>query len=180
MSDKPFMSEMVLRKRMKENYELILDKMGDTDRAWAETFELLEFAIERGNTAVAIGALQMLKPSKVTKLDRARIDEEIDIKFRANPLRAEAERKKFEGRRKSDRHSPDCLYDAADWVRQRFGVNPSTGEEFEMVVSSNPEDALIQALDAARAHGVSLDEFVNNPKYHTAERKAGRPKKVQE
>lgn len=173
------MNNRTLRKRVKENYGEIINKMTAEERAWAEDFERMEYAIERGHAKDAVRIAKQLNP-QVSDLALARIREDVDVKLRCNPMRVESEQARESARRKTDQRRTSNMYDASDWVRQKFKVDPKTDKVFEVALTTNPEDALIEALDAAASHGVSLESFINDPKYHTPERKAGRPKKVEE
>lgn len=173
------MNSKILRKRIKENYGEILNKMTAEEKAWAEDFERMEYAIERGHAKEAAKIAKDLNPN-VNKEAIQRIYEDTDVKLRCNPVRAEQQLASNKKQRKTDQRRTSNMYDASDWVRQKFKVDPKTDKVFEVALTTNPEDALIEALDAAASHGVSLESFINDPKYHTPERKAGRPKKVEE
>ena len=167
-----------INRRMKENYDNILDVMTPEERDWAEKFEQLEYAIERGFGGEAIKLAKQLNP-EVSKKAIESIKEDITVKTRCNPVKAEAIEKNQQGKRKSTRAVKSNMYDAYDWVRHAGFTVDDDGEETERGITISAEDALIEALDAARAHNVSLDEFINNPKYHTPDRKPGRPKKLE-
>ena len=166
-----------INRRMKENYDNILDVMTAEERAWAEKFERLEYAIERGFAGEAIKLAKELNPS-VTNEAIDRIKQDKNVKERCNPLKAEIwTQEKHKHKTTSIIHSDQ--YDSYDWVRHGGTTLDDEGEETERGITISAEDALIEALDAARAHNVSLDEFINNPKYHTPDRKPGRPKKLE-
>ena len=169
----------VINTRMKENYKYISKQWTDAERDWAYQFERLEYAIERGFAREAVRTAKELNPN-VSKETLLRIKEDVEVKDRCNPAKAEYDAKRFTEQRKTDRNAPANMYDAYDWHRAGGTVIDDDGHEVEGGITNHPEDALIAALDAAAVYGVSLDAFVNNPKYHTPERKAGRPKKVSE
>lgn len=173
------MNKKILKSRMTENYSEILTSMTEVEQAWAEKFEEMEYEIERGHSKTATCIAKQLNPA-VSEDTLKRIKEDVDTKVRCNPVAVESEKLRAKrNQRKTDATRPGETYDYSDWVRQRFAVDPETGEEYELAVTLSAEDALIEALDAARAHNVSLDEFINNPKYHTPDRKPGRPKKLE-
>lgn len=157
---------------------VILGKWTNVERKWAEMFEQMEYAIERGNTTEALRIEKELRGRDLTNQEKSKTRAISQVKERCNPNKAEAWRNDQMSRKTSDRDFNQGMYTADDWIRQRFATDPETGEEFELAVTLSAEDALIEALDAARLHNVSLDEFINDPKYHTPERKAGRPKKI--
>lgn len=171
----------VINKRMKDNYGDTLRDMTESEKAWAAKFEKLEYSIERGFTNEAIAIAFELNPN-VSDAAIERIREDVMVKGRCNPVKAEADAKYQASLRKSDRRSPDTMYDSYDWHRNAGTMQAKDEDdaEVEKGITLNPEDALIEALDVAAKHGVNLETFINNTKYHTAERKAGRPKKVQE
>lgn len=163
-------------------------RMTAEERKWAETFERMEYQIERGYGVESRALASDLNPT-ITADAITRITDDVESKKRCNPAKMEADRRADikRGHTKGIQKPRSTMYDTLDWDKTG-GLIPSDDETQangepaleEKGITLNPEDALIQALDAARAHGVSLDEFVNNPKYHTAERKAGRPKKIKE
>jgi hypothetical protein len=171
----------VINKRMKENYGDLLKCMSPEDKAWAEKFEKLEYAIERGFGAEATRLARELNPS-VSKEAIQRIRDDVAAKDRCNPSKVDRYTRRNDRDRKTDRAPSSNLYEAYDWHRNAgtMQAKDEGDSEVEKGITTNPEDALIGALDAAAVHGVSLEAFINNPKYHTQERKAGRPKKVQE
>jgi hypothetical protein len=173
------MNNNQLRKRMTENYSYIIKKMTNAERAWAEYFESMEYAIERGHARDAIKIAKQLNIN-VSETVIQRIRDDVEAKDRCNPDRANRVTRKHNKSRKTDQRRISNMYDASDWIRQKFKVDPKTDKAYEVALTSNPEDALIEALDAAAVHGVSLEGFLNDPKYHTPERRAGRPKKVKE
>jgi hypothetical protein len=168
----------VINTRMRENYSNIKNKMTAEEKAWAEKFERLEYAIERGFGREAVRTAKELNPN-VSKEALLRIKEDIETKERCNPIKAESKKEQDRKRGKSTgvRAPKDNMYDAYDWHRTGGTLIDDDGQEVELGITNHPEDALIAALDAAAVHGISLDTFVNDPKYHTPERKAGRPKK---
>lgn len=170
-----------------QGWNHLWERMTPEEREWAEKFERLEYQIERGYAKEAIEIAKELNPD-VTEQAVQQIREDVESKKRCNPSKAEADRKAdvTRGRSKGIRAPKSNMYDASDWVRHG-GLIPSD-DEFqdngepaltEKGITVSPEDAIIEALDAAAAHGVSLEDFLNNPKYHTPERKAGRPKKIE-
>ena len=167
-----------ISKRMRENYDNILDVMTPEELAWAEKFEQMEYDIERGYGAHAAKLAKELNPS-VSDTSIARIREDVTTKERCNPAKAESFNTSRKNKRTGKRSENLNLYDPYDWVRHNGTTLDDDGEETERGVTISAEDALIEALDAARAHNVSLDEFINDPKYHTPDRKPGRPKKLE-
>jgi hypothetical protein len=175
------MNIRTLKTRMRDNYGLVLNKMTDAERAWAEDFERMEYAIERGKVKDAEQIAQTLKGGTLSDAFVNALREDAAAKQRCNPETAESMNKASAKQRKTTQRRTSNMYDASDWIRQQFKIDPKTDKVYEVALTLNPEDALIEALDAARSHNVSLDEFINNPKYHTPEpeKKAGRPKKVE-
>lgn len=108
-----------------------------------------------------------------SNLTDPKIGEEIDTKFRCNPVRAEAEQRKVAKRRVSDRQSPSTMYDPTDFIDQRFNASG-----YELAVSVSPEDAIVDALDAARAANVTLEDLLFGNVVITKQRGRGRPKGV--
>lgn len=159
----------------------VWQRMTAEERDWAEKFERLEYAIERGFAGEAVKIAKDLNPN-VTQRALDRIKEDVIVKARCNPAKAESENEYQATLKKTDRKSPDNMYDASDWVRNggMMKIKEEDDAEEERGITLNPEDALIEALDAAAARGVSLETFINNPQYWTPERKPGRPKKVKE
>ena len=158
---------------------VITGKWTNAERKWAEKFEQMEYAIERGNTTAAMELEKELRGRELTRKEKQTVNDAAQVKRRCNPAKAEFDVKERKSQNKTGRVVEENLYTADDWIRQRFAVDPDTGEEYELAVTISAEDALIEALDAARAHNVSLDEFINDPKYHTPDRKPGRPKKLE-
>jgi len=156
---------------------IISGKMTNSEYAWAEKFEQLEYAIEKGDVKTAMRLETELRGRDITDNEAQAILDAAQIKLRCNPAKAEAFQRGEAKRKKTDRKQTESVYTPDDWVRQQFKVDPKTDKVYEVALSLNPEDALIEALDAAATHGVSLEDFINNPQYHTPERKAGRPKK---
>lgn len=169
----------VINKRMRDNYSEIMKDMTSEERAWAEKFEQLEYAVERGFALEAVGIAEELNPS-VSKEALLRIREGVEVKDRCNPVKAEYDVKRFAEQRKTERSAPANMYDAYDWHRTGGTVLDYDGIATERGITVSPEDALVAVLDAARINNVSLGELINNPRYRTPERKAGRPKKVSE
>lgn len=167
-----------IHRKMKENYDNILDVMTSEEKAWAEKFEQMEYDIERGFGSNAVKLAKELNPT-VTQLALNNIREDVAIKKRCNPNKMESDVKSNRKRFKTQETRTSNMYDAYDWVRHGGTMIDDDGEETERGITISAEDALIEALDAARSHNVSLDEFVNNPKYHTPDRKPGRPKKLE-
>lgn len=158
---------------------VITGKWTNAERKWAEKFEQMEYAIERGNIKQAMALETDLRGRDLTNEEKHKLRQMKDVKERCNPAKAESRAVSELKERTSTNATHHSIYTADDWIRQRFAVDPETGEEYELAVTLSAEDALIEALDAARAHNVSLDEFINNPKYHTPDRKPGRPKKLE-
>lgn len=168
-----------------QGWNHLWERMTPAEREWAEKFERLEYQIERGFALEAIEIARDLNPTvNVNALHQIR--EDVAVKVRCNPAKAEhynaAAAKEKTGRRAPNKN----MYDPSDWMRTGGTIllpdeydSEGNQAEAERGITVSPEDALIEALDAARAHNVSLDEFINNPKYHTPDRKPGRPKKVE-
>lgn len=169
----------VINVRMRENYPHASKKWTDGERAWAEKFERLEYAIERGFAREATRIAKLLNPS-VSPEAIARIQADVETKDRCNPAKAEYDAARMTKRKTSDHAAHHNLYDPYDWHKTAGTILDDDGHETELGIATNPEDALVAALDAAAKHGVNLETFINNPKYHTPERKAGRPKKETE
>ena len=156
----------------------VWQRMTASEREWAEKFERLEYSIERGFAGEAVQIAKALNPN-ISQQAVERIKEDMLVKARCNPAKAESENVYQSSRIKTDRKPPANLYDASDWLRNAgmMRVKEENDAEEERGITLNPEDALIEALDAAAVHGVSLETFINNTQYWTPERKAGRPKK---
>lgn len=159
----------------------VWQRMNAEEREWAEKFERLEYAIERGFGGEAVRLAKELNPD-ISKEAVQRIREDVEIKDRCNPAKADRYQRHEANRKKTDQTRTSNMYDASDWVRNggMMKIKEEDDAEEERGITLNPEDALIEALDAAAAHGVSLETFINNPLYWTPERKPGRPKKVKE
>lgn len=166
------MNSKTLSMRMKENYSQILNKLSPAERAFAEKFEAMEYAIERGKTDQALAIRSQLAGTNANPAVRQALDEEIDTKFRCNPVRAEAEQRKVQARRTSDRASPNTMYDPSDFIDQRFNK-----AGYEQAVSLSPEDAIIDAIDAAKAANTSLEDILLGNATFTKPRGRGRPSK---
>lgn len=168
----------VINRRMKDNYGEILKRMTPEEKAWAEKFEKLEYAIERGFAPEAERLAKELNPN-VRDTALTAIREDKTIKERCNPAKAEVWAKDQQSNKHSDRGPNLNTYDVSDWVRTGGTVRDDDGEETEKGITLSPEDALIDMLDTATKHKVTIEEFMRNPMYHTQERKAGRPKKLE-
>lgn len=168
-----------------QGWNHLWERMTPAEREWAEKFERLEYQIERGYAKEAIEIAKELNPD-VTEQAIQQIRDDVAAKERCNPVKAESKQKSRKASRKTSNTRTSNMYDASDWARHG-GLIPSDDELqdngepalIEKGITISPEDAIIEALDAAAAHGVSLEDFLNNPKYHTPERKAGRPKKME-
>jgi hypothetical protein len=166
----------VINRRMRDNYAEVLKDMTADEKAWAEKFERMEYAIERGFGQEAITLAKQLNPEASREIIEA-IREDVKVKDRCNPVKAERTLRQSESRRSTNNANHSDRYDAYDWHRDAGTILDDDGNETERGITVSPEDALIAALDTARSHGISITEFINNPVYHTPERKAGRPKK---
>lgn len=168
-----------------QGWNHLWERMTPEEREWAEKFERLEYQIERGYAKEAIEIAVELNPD-VSDAAVQQIRDDVSSKERCNPAKAESFNNSRTKQKTGKRAPNKNMYDASDWVRHG-GLIPSDDELqdngepalIEKGITVSPEDAIIEALDAAAAHGVSLEDFLNNPKYHTPERKAGRPKKME-
>lgn len=191
------MNFKILNLRMIENYDLIKLSRSDIktlseeydqrinpkrmtlrEHLWAEEFERMQYSIERGHDKYALDSAKQLKGDELTNSQKLSIIEETRVKQRCNYAQASAWLKGKAKDRKSQRTSPETVYDANDWIRQVFAVSRETGEEYEVATTLSAEDALIDAMDRARSKNTDLHGLMNAK--DAGVRKAGRPKKEKE
>ncbi len=168
------MNKKTLSIRMKDNYSAILGKMSDTEKAWAEKFEAMEYELERGHPDRAVVIAEELKQETLTAKTTEELSEIGNAKRRCNPVLAEIDARAIAKARprKTDRRSPDTMYDPSDFIDQRFNA-----AGYEQAVSLSPEDAIVDAIDAARAANTSLEDILLGNTTFTKPRGRGRPAK---
>lgn len=169
------MNNKTLSARMRENYGEILNKMSEDEKAWAAKFETMEYELERGHPDRALILAAELKQSTLTSSTAESLTEQGNVKRRCNPVLAEIDAKAVARARprKSDRKSPTTMYDPSDFIDQRFNK-----AGYEQAVSLSPEDAIIEAIDAARAANTSVEDLLFGNTTFTKPRGKGRPKKA--
>ena len=175
----------VINRRVKENYgdlpnkhvKGILHLLNAEERAWVEKYERLEYAIERGFAPEAVALAKELNPN-ITEQAIDRIKHDRNVKERCNPLKAEIWVKRRAAEKTTDRAPNNGTYDTLDWLRSGGTTKDEDDEETEKGITLNPEEALVDALDAAKAKGIDLETYLTDSKYWTQPTEAHRPEKI--
>lgn len=173
------MNKYTLKTKMHENYKNILRNMTPSEREWAEKFEHMEYSIERGKAKEALTYAQELTAKPLTQSFIDDVKEHAAAKERCNPATMESQTKRRKQERKTEQTRTSNMYDSADWLRTGGTYMDEDGNETEIGVTVSPEDALLEALDEARKHNVSLETYMNNPALWEQPRGRGRPKKLE-
>lgn len=174
------MNKYTLKNKMYENYKNILRDMTPSEREWAEKFESMEYAIERGKSKEALIIAAELKSKPLSEQFIDDVKEHAAAKERCNPVTMESQTKRRKAERKTEQTRTSNMYDASDYVRNGGYYIDEDGSETEIGVTISPEDSLIDMIDLARAHKTDIENYFNNPKLWEEKPKAkGRPKKLE-
>ena len=173
------MNTRKIKNKVYENYKPILNKLTQAEREWAEKFETMEYAIERGKAKEALVIAQELTSKPLSLNFIQDVKEHSAAKERCNPATMESQTKRRKTERKTDQTRTANMYDSSDWVRNGGTTINEDGEETEIGVTVSPESALVDAIDAARSHKVSLEVYMNSPALWEQPRKPGRPRKLE-
>lgn len=164
-------------------------KMTVEEQLWAEKFEEMLYAEQRGKIHDALDAFEILTNRQPTKAEIEKINANIQVAITSNPTRAEAQGKADikRGRNQGIRNPKDNMYDSSDFVRvmrgpvdqddlgiepayskdevydQAFKIEKETNPD-NVAVMVNPEDGMIEAIDQARSKSRSLEKLIEDAK----------------
>jgi hypothetical protein len=194
-------------KAMAENYENIkltkqqIERASDTsskvqegkmtvaEQQWAESFEELLYAEQRGKIHDAVDAFEKLTGRAPRQAEIAKINANIQTAITSNPTRASKDdiHNKKRGQNQGIRAPKSNMYDSSDYVRvmrgpvdqddlgiepayskdevydQAFKIEKETNPD-NVAVMVNPEDGMIEAIDQARSKSRSLEKLIEDAK----------------
>lgn len=138
-------------------------KMTFAEQKWAEAFEELQYAEQRGKGAEAKQFFETLTGREPNEQDISKINANIQIAISSNPTRAEAKAKNDvkRGHNRNIRKRKSNMYGAIDFqMHKGFKWDEDEGEMVEQGICINPTDVMDEAIDEARSKNRSLEKLI--------------------